>query len=193
MEPAGERRTVAADQSASDEALMARYARGDAQAFQKIFDRYESRAYRYFLTRTRSEARAADLYQELFLRVHRAREAYDPTRSFAAWFFQIARRLWIDELRREKVRRLEVPLEEDVAACGSLVRTEQRLVAAEDALGALAQLSEVERYVLVSAKLEGRSYADLARELGRTVVAVKKMASRAMQRLRSGAGTAVPA
>jgi RNA polymerase sigma-70 factor (ECF subfamily) len=183
---------AAAERLPSDETLMARYARGDARAFQEIFDRYEARAYRFFLTRTRSEQHASDLYQELFLRVHRARGSYDPLRPFAPWFFQIARRLWIDELRRRSLR-VEVSLAEDLVATGTLVRTEQRLAADEDMRNALGQLSEVERYVLLSAKVEGRSYLDLAEELGRSVVAVKKLASRAMQRLRASAGPALPA
>lgn len=165
---------------------MARYARGDAEAFGLLFERYESRAYRFFLKRTRSEPRSADLYHELFLRIHRARASYDPSRCFAAWFFQIARRLWIDEMRRSSVRSCEVALAQEAIA-SEAARPEQRLVAEEDARATLEQLSEVERYVLISAKVEGRSYLDLAGELGRSVVAIKKMASRAMQRVRASA------
>jgi RNA polymerase sigma-70 factor, ECF subfamily len=181
------------DGLASDETLMARYAQGDARAFGEIFDRYEGRAYRFFLTRARSQTRASDLYQELFLRLHRSRDQYDPARAFAPWFFQIARRLWIDELRRRSVRKAEVPLIAEVAATGTLVRTEQRLAADQDVRSALGQLSEVERYVLLSVKVDGRSYLDLAAELGRSAAAVRKLASRAMQRLRASAGPAVAA
>ncbi len=49
----------------------------------------------------------------------------------------------------------------------------------------LAVLSSDERYVLVSAKGEGIGYAELAVALGKSVDAVKKLASRAMQRLRA--------
>jgi RNA polymerase sigma-70 factor (ECF subfamily) len=174
---------------ASDEALMARYAGGDATAFEELFGRYEARAYRFFLARTGSNPRAADLYQELFLRIHRARERYDATRPFAPWFFQIARRLWIDELRRSSVRTCEVQLGDRVVAADT-ARPEQHLEAQEGTRRLLEQLSEVERYVLIAAKVEGRSYLDLAGELGRSVVAVKKLASRAMQRLRASATVA---
>lgn len=66
----------------SDETLMAAYRDGDAVAFEELFRRYESRAYGFFLKRTASPERAQDLYQELFLRVHRARDRYDPARPF---------------------------------------------------------------------------------------------------------------
>ena len=173
----------------SDEQLMERYAKGDGRAFEELFARYQGRAFRFFVGRTRSEQQASDLYQELFLRVHRARESYDPSRPFAPWFFQIARRLWIDEMRRASLRRAEMPLIEEVVAAEEIAPPERALLAEEATRQALEQLSEVERYVLISAKVEGRSYLDLAGELGRSVVAVKKLASRAMQRLRTSASS----
>src|SRR5262245_22753858 len=94
------RRLRPAIPDASDEALMERYANGDAAAFEALFQRYELRAFSYFVKRTGSRDRAQDLYQELFLRVHRARHAFDPGREFAPWFFHIAHHLLIDDERR---------------------------------------------------------------------------------------------
>lgn len=169
----------------SDETLMDRYARGDAEAFEELFVRYQGRAYAFFLRRTGSEDRAADLYQDLFLRIHRARERYDPGRPFAPWFFQIARRLLIDSLRRSSRSAEDHLAEETVPAGRPECDPEGRVAAAEEAVAILEQLSGVERYVLVSAKVHGREYAELAGELGKSVAAVKKLASRAMQRLRA--------
>lgn len=166
-----------------DETLMERYAAGDAGAFDELFSRYERRAYGVLRRRVGSDDRASDLYQELFLRVHRAREVYNPERPFAPWFFQIARRLVIDELRRAG-RAREVALPDDAAAPSAW--EPERLASATERAGAvLGQLSEVERYVLMSAKVAGREYAELAGELGKSVAAVKKLASRAMRRLRA--------
>jgi RNA polymerase sigma-70 factor, ECF subfamily len=185
----------------SDESLMVRYADGDPRAFETLFLRYETRVYGYFLRRLRSESQAADLYQELFLRIHCARSRYDPTRPFAPWSFQIARRLLIDEFRRAG-RRHEQVLEEDLRSglpieWKELAPPEWQATAHEEARRALGQLSDVERYVLVSAKVDGRQYRELAAELGKSVAAIKKLASRAMQRLRvaheTDTETALPA
>ena len=64
---------------------MERYVDGDSTAFDELFRRYEPRAFSYFLRRTGSPDRAQDLYQDLFLRIHRARDTYDSRRSFAPW------------------------------------------------------------------------------------------------------------
>lgn len=175
----------------ADELLMTRYADGDAEAFEELFRRHESRAYAYFLKRTRSPDRARDLYQELFLRIHRGRDAYDPSREFAPWFFQIAHRLLIDDQRRA-YRCHEVPMEAreiraETRGCDDQLGNRERLIRI------LGELSSEERYILVSAKLEGVGYLELATRLGKSVEAVKKAASRAMQRLRTSGPRAAPA
>ena len=44
--------------------------------------------------------RVDDVVQEVLLTVHRARQTYDPARSFSAWLCAIAQRRAIDALRR---------------------------------------------------------------------------------------------
>ena len=51
----------------------------------------------------------------------------------------------------------------------------------------LGVLTAEERYVIVSTKMHGLGYRELAAELGKSADALKKLASRAMQRLRTGA------
>jgi len=171
----------AVQRDASDETLMERYVNGDAEAFDELFQRYEPRAFSYFIKRTRSPERAQDLYQDLFLRIHRGRDAYDRARPFAPWFFQIAHRLLIDDGRRG-YRKQEVSLEEEALPPGI---TPDVVAAREELAQLLDTLSADERYVLVAAKGEGVGYAELAARLGKSVDAVKKMASRATLRLRA--------
>jgi RNA polymerase sigma-70 factor (ECF subfamily) len=165
----------------ADEALMRRYADGDPDAFDALFRRHERRAYAYFLKRTGSPERAQDLYQELFLRIHRARDRYDPSRPFLPWFFQIASRLLVDDLRKAfRSREVDLGAREPSAPDAGRDRVAERETL-ERALGAL---SADERYVLISSRVEGVGYPELARRLGKSVDAVKKMASRAVQRVR---------
>jgi RNA polymerase sigma-70 factor, ECF subfamily len=166
---------------ASDEALMARYADGDVGAFDELFRRFEPRAYAYFLKRTHSSERAQDLYQELFLRIHRARDSYDAARAFAPWFFQIAHRLWVDDQRRA-YRAHEVPIGDHEPSARR--RDSDDLAGRQQLAQILRTLSQDERYVLVASKIEGIAYPQLAAELGKSVDAIKQMASRALRRIR---------
>lgn len=165
-----------------DEILMERYADGDREAFEELFRRYEPRAYAFFVRRTGSRERAEDLYQDLFLRIHRARDAYDPARPFSPWFYRIAHRLLLDDIRRG-FRTREVALADDryPDACDM----EKKFADRNELDHLLAELRPGERFVLVSSKLEGAEYSELAARLGKSTEAVKKLASRAMQRIRS--------
>lgn len=167
----------------SDEALMGRYSDGDTSAFETLFERYEPRAYAFFLGRTGSLERAQDLYQELFLRIHRARHDYDRQRPFSPWLFQIAHRLLVDDVRRA-YRGREVPIEaRDLSS--RVAHGEHALADRDELRRVLDILTDEERYVLVSAKIHGLGYRELAAQLGKSAGAIKKLASRAMQRLRA--------
>jgi RNA polymerase sigma-70 factor (ECF subfamily) len=169
---------------------MASYAGGDVDAFEELFRRFEPRAYAFFWKRTGARERAEDLYQDLFLRIHRARRSYDPTRPFAPWLFQIAHRLLADDVRRA-FRSREVPLETRDVPCEA--RDAESELADRQELGRLlAGLRPGERDLLVAAKLGGAGYVELATRTGRSVDAVKKIASRAMARVRSSAARALP-
>jgi RNA polymerase sigma factor (sigma-70 family) len=173
-----------------DEALMARYADGDGEAFVELFRRYESRAYAYFLRRTGAPERSEDLYQELFLRIHRARDDFDPARPFAPWLFQIAHRLLVDDLRRAH-RSHEVSMEGGEWAC-ERAGAEERLAGGELLGRALEALSDEDRHIVLASKLDGVGYPELAAQLGKSAAAVRKAASRALQRLRGASLVAAP-
>jgi RNA polymerase sigma factor (sigma-70 family) len=169
----------------SDAELMGRYADGDSQAFDELFRRYEGRAYAFFRRRTGSEERAQDLYQELFLRLHRFRDRYDRTQPFAPWFFRVARRVWLDELRRLHGRR-----ESSLEARAEPVRepdTERRVIARGELERLLAFVSGEQAQIVMAVKLGGFEYSELARDLGKSLDAVKQSGSRALRRLRRAA------
>jgi DNA-directed RNA polymerase specialized sigma24 family protein len=156
--------------TATDSQLMERYALGDGNAFDELFRRYERRAYAYFLRRTRSPDASRDLYQDLFLRIHRFRSQFDPSQGFTSWFFTIASHVYIDHLRR--CRGFEEPVTDSLAD-----RKRWRRGAPGDrALGGAANpgrpVTRAEA-VQVAAKVVGFDYAEIADELGKTVAAVK--------------------
>jgi RNA polymerase sigma-70 factor (ECF subfamily) len=172
----------------SDAELMGLYAHGSQRAFEELFARYEGRTYGYFLRRVRCEARARDLYQDLFLRLHRFRHTYDPSRPFEPWFFHVAHRVLVDDWRRRH-RQAEVGLEESGLAC-SAPDPERAAAARCESERQLERLSPEEARILVEAKVLGLEYSEIAAALSKSVVAVKQVASRSLRRLRVAAAGA---
>src|SRR6266403_2617263 len=102
---------VAGDSAAagdSDEALIRRYARGEAAAFEVLYRRHEMRVWRYLQRNLRNAATADELLQEVWFAVARDAARYVPSARFTTWLFSIAHNRMIDSIR---VRRRHVSLE----------------------------------------------------------------------------------
>ncbi len=166
----------------SDSDLMAMYARGNAEAFDVLFGRWEDRLLGFFAKRARSEERAADLFQELFLRLHRFREQFDARQPFGPWVWQVARRVWIDDLRRSRAMpSAELAEAESVPAGGNL---EAQALARDQVRRLLGTLTPEQQAVTVAVQAFGVDYGEIANGLGKSVTAAKQIGSRAMRQLR---------
>lgn len=163
--------------------LMARYAHGDRDSFDELYRRYERRVFGFFLQRTRSQDRAAELFQEAFLRLHRFRDTYDPDRPFSSWLFQIARNVLNDDFRR-MLRMREVSLSDHPEPSRSLGIEETAGLRQELAL-VFRDMSIEQAQIVVAAKVGGVPYATLAADLGRSVASVRQIASRTLRRMHS--------
>src|ERR1700730_13997157 len=86
----------------SDEALMARYGRGDAAAFDLLYRRHEMRVWRYLERNVGNRATADELMQEVWFAVARDAARYRPSARFTTWLFTIAHNRMIDSIRTRR-------------------------------------------------------------------------------------------
>ena len=87
----------------TDETLIARVARGDRDAFARIFSSYVGRVKGYLLRLGAPAAAAEDLAQDAMVAIWRRAASFDASKAKAStWIFVIARNAWIDKLRRDK-------------------------------------------------------------------------------------------
>lgn len=163
-----------------------KYAKGDPSAFRQLFDRYEKRIYNFFFRRLRDTDRARDLFQELFLRLHRNRHRFDPLRPFSVWFFTIANNLVRDELRMRRGIDFE-RIETENALPPSRLPTPEESAAGteigEKVALAIQTLPEAQKEVLLLARFEGLRHGQIADITGRSAVAVRQLLYRALQNL----------
>src|SRR5215470_20187126 len=83
----------------SDEELMLAYAAGEGAAFDALYDRHKGGVYRYLLRQCRQPAVAAELYQDVWMNLIRARASYAPTAKFTTWLYRLAHNRMIDHFR----------------------------------------------------------------------------------------------
>lgn len=86
-----------------DEEIVAAVLAGDAEQYEEIVNRYQGRVVNYLYRLLRSFDDANDLGQEVFLRVYRALDRYDPSYKFSTWLFRVARNAAIDSVRKRRL------------------------------------------------------------------------------------------
>ena len=180
-------------------ALMVRVRDGDAGAFERLVGLWQDRLVTLFLNHTGDHATAEDLAQEVFLRVYRARERYEPTAKFTTWVHTIANNVASD-LAQRSYRRRERGMPVSATASSSMIGLDQLAVAASGMMPArqadrgelrsvvqqaIAGLGERQRMALLLAKFEHCSYEEIATAMGLTVPAVKSLLFRARDQLKA--------
>jgi RNA polymerase sigma factor (sigma-70 family) len=86
-----------------DDTLMAAYVRGEAAAFEQLYERHRMALYRFVrrLLGTANAAQADEVFQDTWLRVVQARARWQPQgASFRTWLFTLAHHRAIDLLRK---------------------------------------------------------------------------------------------
>ena len=135
-----------------DVQLMLRVKNGEDAAFAKIVARYQDRLINIFNNMLGDLESAQDLTQEVFLRIYRARNGYEPTAKFSTWMYRIANNL-ASNTRRTRGRRREVQLKTNES--GPLgTRPAEKLLADKSALMPTRQLDRSELQNVVREAME---------------------------------------
>lgn len=154
--------------------------------FEAFYDDYLKRVYKFVLFRVGgNRSLAEDLTQDIFLKAYEAYERYDPERSRSAWIYTIARNHIINYYKKE---RPGVDLEEIENTNLVTFDVRESYAAKHDTtelLKAMARLSKEDAELIRMKYLEGWSFKELADMLGKSSVALRTQASRAMRRLKS--------
>jgi RNA polymerase sigma factor (sigma-70 family) len=83
----------------NDEALLGRYAGGDAAAFDQLYKRHELRVWRYVERNVRDESTADTILQEVWFTLARNTASLDPNSRFKTRLFTLAHDRVTDVLR----------------------------------------------------------------------------------------------
>ena len=81
---------------------MARYARGEAAAFEALYRRHEMRIWRYLHRNVGDRAAADDLMQDVWFAVAREAPRYRPSARFTTWLFTLAHNRMVDSFRTRR-------------------------------------------------------------------------------------------
>jgi RNA polymerase sigma factor (sigma-70 family) len=160
--------------------LLEQFARGDLEAFETLFRRFQGEVFGWIVRIVRDPGTAEDLTVETFWRIYRARARFDAKRSFGAWARRIATNAALDHM---KTARQETILLDDSAAITPVDPGVQQDIRERTQL-AFRQLPAKLQVTATLALIEERPYKEIADLLGTSEGAVKTRVFRAQRLLR---------
>lgn len=158
---------------------------GQLSELTELFERYHVLLYNFFLRLTLDKALSEDLTQNLFYRVLRYRQSFEPASgSFRSWVYRMARNIYADHLRQDqKVPGSSGPSDEvlERIAGQDVPYTEDQF---ERLDAAMALLSPDQREILVLSRYQGLKYGEISKIKEISVPAIKVQVYRALRKLR---------
>lgn len=153
----------------------------------EVADQYGDAIYTMAYRLTGNPDDAADLTQDVFVRVLRNLHTYRPG-TFQGWLYRITKNLFLDGVRRSRRVRMEPLADEEwgepaSAEPGPADVVDRRTLEARLATG-LANLPATFRLALVLCDVEGLSYEEVAEATGWPIGTVRSRIHRARRQLR---------
>jgi RNA polymerase sigma-70 factor (ECF subfamily) len=176
--------------------LMLQVRGGDGAAFTELVRRYRLRVFGRFCRWLGDRAEAEDLTQDVFLRVYRYRDRYQPRAKFATWLFHITRNVARNALRARRRRpclRLEAlagPADQPAGAWllpdrgDPPSRPLERAELAGQVRSAVSNLADRQRTALELHQFQDHTYTEVAAALEMSPKAAKSLLYRARNQLR---------
>lgn len=172
--------------------LMQRVAENDPESVAHLYDRFASLVYRLAFQAMPTRADAEDAVQEIFVRLWRTADRYDPKRAaLVTWVMLISRRHLVDRLRRTKARVKAMSLDDRQSsadgreqmqpATGLSLEESERF---GELMNRVNKLPDLQKTVVTRAYLGGQTLRQIGEELNTPIGTIKSALSRALVRLR---------
>ncbi len=163
----------------SDERLISFIRRGNHNAFEVLFSRYQSRLLAFCRHLLGSKEDAEDVLQEVMTAAFNAILADDRTINVRPWLYRIARNRSLNHLRRAQaigVDSMDIHLSENGQTTADKVHERERF---RLLVGDIHELPETQRTALVLREMDAMSYEQIAEAMETTVPGVKSLLVRA--------------
>ena len=178
-----------------DAQLMIRVRDGDETSFALLLERHRSPVIHFLYRMIPNQAVAEELAQEVFLRVYKNRDGYEPSAKFTTWLYRIATNMALNKIRDTKRERGQVSLEDrgdddrrELQIADAQRSVESEIVAAErgrEIRAAVEALPANQRAAVLMHKYQGMDYAQIAKVIGCSESALKSLLFRAYGSLRT--------
>lgn len=170
------------------EVLVKRLKSGDQEVWKMIVDRYSKKVYNMALNFAGNKDEAADITQEIFLKVYNNIDKFKEDRGFTSWLLRLSKNYCIDYWRKNKYHRKNVELEENMAIASTqdAHNPEETSFRQSDAVyirKKLGMLPPDLRAMIIMRDIQDYSYEEIAENLDIPLGTAKSRINRARTKL----------
>lgn len=171
----------------SEEEIVRLAQKGNALAFERIYELHSSRVYGLCLRMVRNPAEAEDLTQDIFLLVFRKLPTFRGESAFSTWLHRLAVNVVLMSFRKRRVPLDELDGQDASGIEAKATFTDKHLTGFADRLRlnrAMVRLAPVYRTVFVLHDIQGFNHAEIAGMMDYSVGTSKSYLHRARRQLR---------
>jgi RNA polymerase sigma-70 factor (ECF subfamily) len=170
----------------SDSQLAVTAGKGDADAYRRLFERYQHPVYNFVYRMVDNAEDASDIVQDAFIKVYSVL-ADKEIDNFSAYLYRTAKNLAYDEMRRRS-RFADVDHEILAPEDPNIYADPQRALLLDEQMGKVRQatngLNEKQRAALILRELEGLDYDEMSEVMESNRNAIGALLSRARLKFR---------
>ncbi|MCX8131345.1 MAG: sigma-70 family RNA polymerase sigma factor [Clostridia bacterium] len=169
----------------SDLELVQKCLSGEQEVFSEIVTRYKKLIYSVVYNMISDKQEVNDISQEVFIRIYKSLDKYNPEYKFSTWAVKIATNLCLDILRKKKVD--SVSIDEVIDISSSVDTPETRYIKKEKSeiiRQAIAELPDKYRVPILLFHQNGLSYEEITEILKEPMTIIKNRLYRARLMLR---------
>ena len=158
----------------TDDYLIGQFQNGDRDAFTHLVHRHKGDVFRFILSKVNDRELASDLTQDVFVKLFKSADLYQPTAKFRSWLFRMAQNICIDYHRKHQKASIltldsrsdaseELTLLDQIEDESANPERETEFVELQSVIErALDSLSEEQRTAFVLCQYQGMSYSEIA-------------------------------
>lgn len=163
----------------TDEELMTMYQNGSEEAFKCLYQRHSSKIYGFLKARVRPHEKVSEIYQEVFVKIHKSKHLYNKSLPLLPWIFTVTRNVMLDELKKEKKHMNQN--DSDL----HLIQSEAVITEiSSPAFTKIQLLPEAQRIAVQMRYVDDKTFDEIAENLKTSSSNVRQIVSRGIKRLK---------
>jgi RNA polymerase sigma factor (sigma-70 family) len=166
----------------TDEELMLLYQKGHPEAFNELYRRCSQRVYGYIKKRIFSETLASEVFQEVFMKLHKSKEKYSDQYPFLPWLFTITRNVNIVFYKKNETLVAVHSTTADSLKNIPTSTTDEQFDFSE----ILSALPEQQRKAIEMRYQKDWTFEKIGESLGTTPANIRQLISRGIKKIREG-------